>query len=39
MNLVDTSGWVEYFFGEKNSSYFSEPIENTSDLIAPNKSK
>jgi predicted nucleic acid-binding protein len=33
MNLVDTSGWVEYFFGEINSSYFSEPIENTSELI------
>ena len=35
MNLVDTSGWIEYFFGEANSSYFSEPIENTSDLIVP----
>lgn len=35
MNLVDTSGWIEYFFGEKNSSYFSEPIENTSVLIVP----
>ena len=35
MNLVDTSGWIEYFFGELNSSYFSEPIENTSVLIVP----
>ena len=35
MNLVDTSGWIEYFFGETNSSYFSEPIENTSVLIVP----
>ncbi len=35
MNLVDTSGWIEYFFGEINSSYFSEAIENTSDLIVP----
>ena len=33
MNLVDTSGWIEYFFGEINSSYFAEPIENTSILI------
>ena len=35
MNLVDTSGWIEYFFGEINSCYFSEPIENTSVLIVP----
>lgn len=35
MNLVDTSGWIEYFFGETNASYFSEPIENTSNLIVP----
>lgn len=35
MNLVDTSGWIEYFFGEINSSYFAEPIENTSILIVP----
>ena len=32
MNLVDTSGWIEYFFDERNSSYFAEPIENTSIL-------
>ena len=35
MNLVDTSGWIEYFFGEINSSYFAEPIENTPILIVP----
>ena len=35
MNLVDTSGWIEYFFDERNSSYFAEPIENTSILIVP----
>jgi len=35
MNLVDTSGWIEYFFDEPNSSYFSEPIENTFELIVP----
>ena len=35
MNLVDTSGWLEYYFGEENSSYFAEPIENTSILIVP----
>ena len=35
MNLVDTSGWLEYFFGEKNATYFTPPIENTGDLIVP----
>ncbi len=35
MNLVDTSGWIEYLFGEKNASYFSESIENTEELIVP----
>ncbi len=35
MNLVDTSGWIEYFFDEKNSSYFTEPIENTAILVVP----
>ena len=35
MNLVDTSGWIEFFFDERNSSYFAEPIENTSTLVVP----
>lgn len=35
MNLVDTSGWIEYFFGEKNASYFAPPIEKTDQLIVP----
>ena len=33
MNLVDTSGWIEYFFDEPNATYFSEPIEDTNNLI------
>ena len=33
MNLVDTSGWIEYFFGGGNASYFAEPIEDTDHLI------
>ncbi len=32
MNLVDTSGWLECFFGGANASYFSEPIEETALL-------
>lgn len=35
MNLVDTSGWIEYFFGGSNASFFSEPIENTAELFVP----
>ncbi|UCG11847.1 MAG: type II toxin-antitoxin system VapC family toxin [Deltaproteobacteria bacterium] len=35
MNLVDTSGWIEYFFEGNNSSYFAEPIQHTVDLIVP----
>lgn len=35
MNLVDTSGWIEYFFGGRNASYFTGPIEATANLIVP----
>ena len=35
MNLVDTSGWIEYFFGEPNAGFFAGPIEATEDLIVP----
>lgn len=35
MNLVDTSGWIEYFFEEENASLFSEPIEDIENLIVP----
>lgn len=35
MNLVDTSGWIEYFFAEPNAGYFTSPIEATGDLIVP----
>jgi toxin FitB len=35
MNLVDTSGWIEYFFEERNASYFAPPIENTDQLVVP----
>lgn len=35
MNLVDTSGWIEYFFGGANASYFAKPIEDTDHLIVP----
>ncbi len=33
MNLVDSSGWLEYFADGKNSKFFAPAIENTPDLI------
>ena len=35
MNLVDTSGWIEYFFGGPNASYFTPPVEDTEKLLVP----
>jgi toxin FitB len=35
MNLVDTSGWIEYFFASTNAGYFADPIEDTERLIVP----
>jgi len=33
VNLVDTSGWIEYFFAEPNAAYFTPPIEAVDELI------
>ena len=35
MNLVDTSGWIEYFFGRSNAAYFTPPIEDSKHLLVP----
>jgi predicted nucleic acid-binding protein len=35
MNIVDTSGWLEYFGGTTRAKYFEKAIENTSKLIVP----
>ncbi len=35
MNVVDTSGWLEYFAGGKNADVFAEPIVKTEELIVP----
>ncbi|EMO57020.1 PIN domain protein [Leptospira santarosai str. CBC1416] len=35
MNIVDSSGWLEYFSGTKRSGLFSEAIEKTDKLIVP----
>ncbi len=35
MNVVDSSGWLEYLAGEENADFFAPAIENTSELIVP----
>lgn len=35
MNLVDTSGWIEYFFDGPNAAYFAKPIGQTGQLLMP----
>jgi len=33
MNVVDSSGWLEYFADGPNADFFASAIENTSQLI------
>lgn len=35
MNVVDSSGWLEYFAAGPNACYFASPIEDTKNLIVP----
>ncbi|HMY11470.1 MAG TPA: type II toxin-antitoxin system VapC family toxin [Turneriella sp.] len=35
MNIVDSSGWLEYLAGSKNGDIFGKYIENTDRLIVP----
>ena len=35
MNVVDSSGWLEYFGEGKNAAFFVPPIEKTDQLIVP----
>lgn len=35
MNLVDSSGWIEYFINGKQAEQFSKPIEQVEKLIIP----
>lgn len=34
-NVVDSSGWLEYFADAKNAHFFAPIIENTKNLIVP----
>lgn len=35
MNVVDSSGWLEYFADATNADFFAPAIENTRELIVP----
>ena len=35
MNVVDSSGWLEYFAAGPDARYFAKPIETTSELVVP----
>ena len=34
-HVVDSSGWVEFFFGRPNAAFFRAPIQDTPHLIVP----
>jgi len=35
MNVIDSSAWLSYFAGDKNSSSFAKPIETIDKLLIP----
>lgn len=35
LNLVDSSGWLEYLIGSERSSFYSGAIRDTENLIVP----
>jgi predicted nucleic acid-binding protein len=35
MNIVDSSGWLEYFSGGTNSNHFALPLQDPTSLIVP----
>jgi len=35
VNVVDSSGWLEYFADGPNAEFFAKPIENVSKLAVP----
>lgn len=38
MNVVDSSGWLEYFADGTNARHFAKPIELVRDLLVPSLS-
>jgi predicted nucleic acid-binding protein len=35
MNIIDSSGWVEYFDGGGNADFFAAPIQDLEKLLVP----
>jgi predicted nucleic acid-binding protein len=35
MNLVDSSGWLEYLADGQNANFFAEALEKSKDLLVP----
>jgi toxin FitB len=35
MNVVDSSGWLEYFTDGPNAEFFARPIQDTTQLVTP----
>ena len=35
MNIIDSSGWLEYFADGPNASFFARPVQKTGDLVVP----
>lgn len=35
MNLLDSSGWLEYFIDGPNADHFTEVLENLEELLVP----
>ena len=35
MNIVDSSGWLEYFAEGSNADFFAPAIEDTANLLVP----
>jgi predicted nucleic acid-binding protein len=35
MNVVDSSGWLEYLTDGANADYFAKPIEDEANLVTP----
>jgi predicted nucleic acid-binding protein len=35
MNVVDSSGWLEYFADGSNAGFFAPAIENSTELVVP----
>lgn len=35
MNVVDSSGWLEYFAGSTNAAFFAPAIQETERLVVP----